>query len=92
MKPLVVLSYTYLFDPSETWPHLFEFEKQFADFLSQHGMEAEVKKTVEGSAGTKMMIIRKKQEIVDLTPKRIFPQRKIGDKIRKLGEEKPIKK
>lgn len=63
MKNLALITYSFLFDPSATWAHLYEFEKSLSDFFAAHGMEAEFVKNVEGSGGNKMLLISKIQEI-----------------------------
>lgn len=64
MKNLALLTYTFLFDPTATFQHLYEFEKSLSDFFAAHGMEAEVIKTVEGGGGNRMLLITRIQEIV----------------------------
>ena len=58
VKNLAYLEYTILFDPSETWAHLYEFEGKFGEFLKTIGLEAEVMVPV-GLATKKILFIRK---------------------------------
>lgn len=60
MKQYAFLEYTFMFEPSGTWPHLYEFEKDLARFFSEHGFEAEIMKTVEGQSGKRILLIQKK--------------------------------
>lgn len=64
MKKIVMLDYTFLIDPVETWQHLFQFEKSFSDFLAQHGMEAQIVNPLDGSRGRRILAIGKKEEVV----------------------------
>ena len=58
---MVILEYMFMFNPSQTWSHLYEFEKSMAEFFNSKGLEAEIVKTVEGSPGRRMLIISKKE-------------------------------
>jgi hypothetical protein len=62
MKQLAYLEYKFLFDPSETWAHVHEFESGLADYLSERGLEAQFIETV--GTGTKIMLIKKKPDPV----------------------------
>lgn len=57
MKQPVFLEYTFLFDSSETWSHLSQFESDLADFFSVHDYQAEIVKTVGGQTGRRIMIL-----------------------------------
>ena len=95
MKNIVFLDYMFMFDPSETWSHLFEFEKQFGAFLNEHGMEAEVIKTIEGSVGSRILLIKKKEEVANVEEKKPRGRPKfVGNNIRDLGivQNLPLKK
>ena len=65
MKNMVILEYLFMFNPSDTWSHLYEFEKSLTEFFNSKGLEAEVVKTVEGSPGRRMLVI-KKREVLSL--------------------------
>ena len=45
---LVYLEYTFLFDPSETWPRLSQFETELAKFLATKGLIAEPVRDILG--------------------------------------------
>jgi hypothetical protein len=57
MKQPVFLEYTFLFDSSETWSHLSQFEADLADFFSVHEYQAEIVKTVGGQSGKRIMML-----------------------------------
>lgn len=65
MKQFALLEYTFLFDPSATWSHAFQFESDLAAFFKERGMEAQVVKTVDGGNGRKVLIIRRSQSLID---------------------------
>jgi len=52
----VWVNYFFLFDPSETWSHVNEFESSLAKFFEQLGLQAEL---AEGQSNTKVLLISK---------------------------------
>ena len=68
-QSLVFLDYTFLFDPSATFFHLYEFEGRFSKFLASEGFEAEVLKSIEGSLAKRILYITKKPLIAGIEPK-----------------------
>lgn len=57
---MVALTYTFIFSKSANlWNHVYQWENDLADFFAANGLEAEIVKTVEGSNGGRMMIIKK---------------------------------
>ncbi len=61
---LVYLKYGFIFNPDETWPHLYEFEQSFARYLETIGFQAAIIKAAEGQESIKMLSISKKPDIV----------------------------
>jgi hypothetical protein len=59
-KNLVLLDYTFLFDPSGTYSHLYQFEQDLNKFYSEHGMEMQTIKTMEGGVGRRVAYITPK--------------------------------
>jgi hypothetical protein len=57
MKKLAVLEYTFLFEPEETWQHLFQFEKDLTDFFKSKGKELQVVKTIEGATTGRRIVL-----------------------------------
>jgi hypothetical protein len=53
------LQYSFIFDPSQSWSHVYQFEKDLADFFAANGFEAELMKQVEGSSNQKVFILKK---------------------------------
>jgi hypothetical protein len=71
MKKLVVLEYTFLFEPESTYQHLFQFESDLAKFFDAKDLQAEVLKTIEGAGVNRMMYICKKD--IPVMPSRPEP-------------------
>lgn len=90
MENMALLEYTFLFDPVETWQHLYQFEESLASYLAKIGFEAQVVKSVDGGNGKRVMIIKKKQSIVvtgeDKLP--VGRPKNMGNKIRSMAERK----
>lgn len=59
MKDAVMLEYAFLFDPTDTYQHLYQFEKDLAKFFSEHGMEARILTPMGGYQGRKILLIQK---------------------------------
>ena len=60
---IAMLQYNFMFDPSETWSSLYEFESDLAKFFSSKSLEAQIIKSIEGQSGNRILYIRKKPEI-----------------------------
>ena len=41
-KEVAILEYTIIFDPSETWAHLSDMERDLAEFLKLKGLQAQI--------------------------------------------------
>lgn len=63
MKQLVFLEYRFMLDPSETYSNLFQFENDLTKFFDDKGIDAEIIKPVEGSAGSRIILLSKKPDI-----------------------------
>lgn len=63
---VALLTYSFLFDPSETWQQLSQFEQDLNAYFNDRGMEARVIQPL--GAGNKIIHITKKQEIEPPTP------------------------
>jgi hypothetical protein len=61
MKKLVMLEYSFMFDPSEGWSSLSEFEKDIVKFFDNQGMDAMLVAPVSGQIGQRVMILSKKE-------------------------------
>src|SRR3990167_7572329 len=59
MKNLAFLEYMFMFDPSETWSNLYQFEDSLVMCFGQLGYEAEIVKTAGGQFGKRVLLISK---------------------------------
>jgi hypothetical protein len=96
MKSYAFLQYAFIFDPAEGWSHAYQFEKDMADFFAAHGFDAELMKQVEGSSGTKVIILKKIDSGVIPTPEANRPGRPITipgkfNKIRETKQSAPAR-
>lgn len=74
MKDIAFLEYAFLFDPTETWSNLYQFEQMLGKYFDTLGFDATIVKTVEKGAGKRILFITKKQTIVAQPPKIGRPQ------------------
>ena len=63
MKQTAFLDYAFLFDPSETWSNLIQFEADLIKFFESNGVEAHVLKPVEGQFGRRILVLNRKPTI-----------------------------
>jgi signal recognition particle subunit SEC65 len=86
MKKYVRMDFCWMFDPNETWQHSFQVEKEIADFLRAKGLEAELVKTVDGSTGYPMYLIKRVDPLLQAVKETETPKNEamktIIDKIR----------
>ncbi len=75
MTRLVLLSYNFIFDPSETWSRMSEFESSLADYFKQRGLQAETV-TPLGITTAKVVMITKIKEVVPPVKPAIQPVKK----------------
>ena len=67
MAKKAVMWYQYIVD-IDAFQHVYQFENAFAKFLSEHGMEGEVLPVVSGSSPIRIILIRKKADVLPQTP------------------------
>lgn len=88
-KEVAFLEYAFMFDPSETWSNLYQFEDALAKYFDECGLEAVVVKTVTGQAGKRILMLNKKPMIERVEePKKKEKQISVGEKFRKLQPKK----
>jgi len=94
----VLLKYSFIFDPADTYPNQYAFDSDIATFFRSKGLEAEIVQMpkVNGSSGNERMLIIKRLEdsaMVEATPKEksikeirrdLTPNRGFDGKFRKL--------
>ena len=66
-KQVALLEFSIMFDPSETWSHMYEFEATFAAYLKSIGLEAEVMMPV-GQGTRRVIYISKLPDIEPQVP------------------------
>lgn len=59
MKQVAMLTYTIMFDPSDTWQHVSQFESWLTNCLADYGLKAQAVRTVGNPQGQRLMIIEK---------------------------------
>lgn len=64
---LVFLEYGIMFNPSEVWQHVGQFEASFGKFLSEHGLEANIISGADDSPGKRVLFVSKKEELAPPT-------------------------
>lgn len=62
-KSLALLSYEFLFDPSQTWAHSSQFESDFGKFLKEHNLEGEILDNINPKDGRKILYIKAIKQI-----------------------------
>ena len=88
MKECVMLEYVFMFDPSQTYQHLYQFEQDLAKFFKEHGMEAEIVSPIGGYQGRKILVIKKAELIPEITEKPI-KEGHVQKQVNKLRGGKP---
>ena len=87
MSKHVLLEYAFLFDPSEMWSHLYQFEGALAEFFSKRGMEAEIVKSIEGQAGKRVLFLKKIKMAMPKIKATNKMVKDFGKEARKLGKK-----
>jgi len=54
------LEYAFIFDPVDTWQHLYQFEQDLGKFFEERNLEAEILETVGGQSGRRVIVIKPK--------------------------------
>ena len=60
---LTFLEYTFMFDGTNPFNHLYEFETALGKFFDEHGLMAENIKSVEGNLAKRIMYITRKPDM-----------------------------
>lgn len=60
-KNLVYLEYVVIFDPSNTWASVYDFEKDFNDFFGAYGMQVKIISTANSIPGKRVLFIEKSE-------------------------------
>lgn len=88
MSTVALLEYAFMFDTGEAWSNLYQFESTILKYFETLGFEAEILKTVEGTTGRRIMML-KKRPMVMVPPKNVVgrPQT-AGGKFKDLANRK----
>ena len=57
---IAFLEYNFIFDPSETWSNLYQFEQTLVKYFETIGMDVQMVKTIEGVGARRILIISRK--------------------------------
>lgn len=84
MKQLAYLEYKFLFDPSDTFSSLSQFESMLVDYFNACDMDIELVKSVNGQIGGRLMIIQKKPQVKNFKAAETkSPKDQVGDLMKK---------
>lgn len=87
----VILQYTFLFDPSQAWSHLNQFENDLADFFAAQGLEANVIPSVKGQNGVRIMELSKIDFVSRATNNNAEGKSKTMEQIKQVQSAAPTK-
>jgi len=85
MKQIAACTYTFVFEPSETWAHLYQFEKSLAKYLDQDGLDMAIIEPMGAGIAGKMIHIYPRPELPPPKPPKQSTM-PAGEQIRKLGK------
>lgn len=92
MSTVALIEYAFMFDTSEAWSNLYQFESTLLKYFDALGFEAEVLKTVEGATGRRILMLKKKPTVVNAPEKNpVGRPQTTGNKFKDLAERKPTK-
>lgn len=88
---IAYLEYTFMFNPTDGWAHLAEFERDLSRFFESEGFDAQILRSVEGLHGRRILYLSKKT-LVGI-PESGYPQSNIepGKKLKQLQDVKNYK-
>lgn len=87
MTQKALLSYLFMFDPSETWQHRHQFEGDLFKFFDEKGFVGYVMPYIEGGGGPRIICVDKKEEVVlEKILEEVGPQKKL-EKLKKDFKE-----
>lgn len=85
---IAFLEYNFIFDPSETWSNLYQFEQTLVKYFETIGMDVQMVKTIEGVGARRILIITKKPNIVPVAKSPVGRPQTAGGKLKELGARK----
>lgn len=78
------LEYAFIFDTTETWQHLFQFEQDLSKFFALHGCEAQILKTIEGGGSKRILYIKRIDKLLQPAVKKNMPVRSPNEQLSKM--------
>ena len=93
MSTIALLEYAFMFDTGEAWSNLYQFESTILKYFDALGFEAEILKTVEGATGRRILMLKKKPQVVNGPTEKnpVGRPQTTGSKFKDLAERKPTK-
>ena len=88
MKRIVLLDYTFMFDPSALWPSLSQFESSLIEYYAAHGCEVSIVET-GGNTGRRVLQINKIEDIPRLVNQPQQTKGTSGQVIRNMAQSTP---
>jgi hypothetical protein len=85
---IAMLQYNFMFDPSEAWSSLYEFESDLAKFFSGKSLEAQIIKSIEGQSGNRILYIRRKATVAP-SPSPVGRPKTPKGKLREMSKRIP---
>ena len=68
MAKIALVRYTFVFEPAQTFAHLYEFENKLGEVLKLNGLQAEVIESGSGAVTDKTFYLSKIEEVPVLVP------------------------
>lgn len=87
MKQIAACTYTFVFDPAETWAHLYEFEKSLAKYLEADKMAMKIIEPMGAGIAGKMIHIYPIETIAPPIAPKTPSKNRTGGHIRSLGKQ-----
>lgn len=87
MNEIVLLDYTFMFDPTDTWQHLSQFESDLADAFKSLGFEAQVIKSIGGQPGRRALLIKKIGNKTTTVPRESRPTTTPKEQLQNVGRK-----
>jgi hypothetical protein len=98
-RKYVFLDYTFIFDPTDSWQHVSQFESDLSDFLGAYGFEAQIVNAIGGQPGKRMLLVRRIDRLINATKSNpgqqknmVQPMKKILDPLRQSSMDEKAKK
>lgn len=58
-KDLVMLDYSFLFEPGAPWTNLYQFEDELGKFFSARGFQGQIVETMKGQGSRRVLLIKR---------------------------------